>query len=296
MKKLFLAILLAGVMLAAVSLAQIPNIPGLDKDAQKNIEKGIEAGKKVDEANKPWKIKDERATGRALAAKVAKNFGGLYQDKAWDDYVNLVGRSLAIVSKRTDTKYRFAILNDNSVNAYSCPGGYIFITKGLLKRIKNEAQLAGVLGHEIGHVSAKHIENELKKQQNLNIGVGLGVDVAGDKLSKKDVKMIADVTDGAYDILISKGYAREDEFEADKLGCMNIYQLGYAPQGMVQLLKQLQEGGKSKDTNVLFSTHPPTPDRIQALNDFIAKKGWSDEGRSLMEERWQKMMAEHPLK
>ena len=175
MKKIMMMALAAGLIatgfiyLSDVSLAQF-KLPDM-KDL-KDLDKGmnlIESGQKLVDAAKPWPYPEERATGRVLAAKVAASFGGVWRGnphaEAWNKYVNKIGRGLVPYCNRPDIKYRFAILNSEDINAYSCPGGYIYVTRGLLKALNNEAQLAGILGHEIGHVSQRHIEKEVKKQQ-----------------------------------------------------------------------------------------------------------------------------------
>ena len=128
-----------------------------------------------------------------MAAQLAKAYGGVWQNDAWTKYVNLVGRSLVPKCDRPDIKYRFAILNSKEVNAFSCPGGYIFITKGLLKRCKNEAELACVSAHEIVHTAKRHVENGLKNQKvaGAMLEGGLGIAQAqGAKLSAQQLDTI----------------------------------------------------------------------------------------------------------
>jgi len=127
-----------------------------------DLDRALKAGGQLVKAAKPMNFKQEHLLGRQVAARIAGNFG-VWNDKSWTLYVNLVGRALAPYSERPDIKYRFAILDTDDVNAYAAPAGYIFITRGLLKKLDSEAQLAGVLGHEIAHVARKHIVKEVQK-------------------------------------------------------------------------------------------------------------------------------------
>lgn len=298
---LVIAALIASMGLAFSGLAQIPGlpkVPGVPKVPDK-VNKAVETGKKVVDASKPWTYPEERATGRVLAAKVAASFGGLWNDPAWTKYVNEVGRSLVYYSKRNDIKYRFAILNTNDVNAYSCPGGYIFVTKGLLKQLDSEAQLAGVLAHEIAHVSQRHIENAVKNQKVASTLLSAGMDFAASDgaLTADQANLIKQLGDLSWEILISKGLDKQDEFEADRVGTENIYKMGYSPNGVIAVLKKLQalEGDKSGPMKVLLSTHPVPSKRIDELKKFIAEKAWNVEGRPTLAERFMNFKNQHPI-
>lgn len=273
---------------------RVPEVPGLDK-----VNQAVDKAKEAQEVMKPWSYPEERATGRVLAAKVAANFGGLWKDEAWTKYVNMVGRSLVPYCRRAEIKYRFAILNTDDVNAYSCPGGYIFVTRGLLKELENEAQLAGVLAHEIAHVSQRHIEKEVKKQQALQSLLQTGLDFAvseGD-LTAAQTQLIKMLSDLSWELLVSKGLAKQDEYESDRVGTQNLYQMGYTPNGLISFLKKLreQENQKGGKTKILFSTHPLPSKRIEELKKFIESKGWNPEGRPNHAERFQKFKTARPI-
>lgn len=314
MKKLIVATAIAaGLVLAGAFLlpdlflnkasAQLPDLRGLDKGLDRVIKdpkakQAIDAGRDLVEAQKPWTYPEERATGRVLAAKVAKNFGGLWMNKEWTDYVNIVGRSLSIYGNRPDIKYRFAILNSDQVNAYSCPGGYIFITRGMLKVINSEAQLAGVLAHEIAHVSERHIEKEVKNQQVAGalLRHGLSFAARDGEITAEQAEALKGIGDLGYEVLVKNGYSRQDEFEADRVATETIYKMGYSPTALAGLLKRLDEGGgKKSDLEVLVSTHPKAGDRIKAINKFVSDKGWSVRGKRNGASCYQELMQKHPI-
>lgn len=263
------------------------------------VDKYSGPAKDLMDAQKPWPYPEERSSGRVLAAKVAAQFGGVYKDKHWTNYVNLVGRGLAPYSNRPDIKYRFAILNSDEINAYSCPGGYTFVTKGLLKQLDNEDQLAGVLAHEIAHVSQRHIEKEIKKQKSMGAVFEAGMTYAHDSgnISGAEKEAIEKLGEASWDILISKGLAQTDEFESDRVGTDNIYKMGYNPYGVYQVLEKLEKlekaggGGKMK---VIMSTHPPASKRLKQLEKHIKKQGM-DTNRTLLADRYKNFMAKHPL-
>lgn len=263
------------------------------------VDKVKEPLKNAVEASRPWSYPEERAAGRTLAARVAGTFGGVWRDQAWTEYVNKVGRGLVFYSNRPDIKYRFAILNTSDINAYSCPGGYIFITKGLLQEIKNEDQLAAVLGHEIGHVSEKHIEKEMRKDKGLNAALGLSAAIAQDagaSVSQDQIQAIRQVSDASWNILIKKGLSQQDEFEADRDGVDNIAKMGYNPMGMYQILARLKEisGNGGSKMQVMLSTHPSPDKRMEQVMQNITSKGY-DQNKPTLDKRFMDFKAKHPL-
>jgi predicted Zn-dependent protease len=268
----------------------------LDLNKAKDL---LDKGKSVAEAMKPWTYPEERSTGEVLAAKVAASFGGVLPDKNWNYYVNLVGRGLALYSKRPDVKYRFAVLNTDDINAYSCPGGYIFITKGLLKLMDNEAQLAGVLAHEIAHASQRHIENAVKQQKLTGIALNEGLNYAQStgKLDAAQADMARKLGDASWDVLISKGLSQKDEYEADKLGLETSYAMGYTPEGMISMLQKLSGMEKEKKgaMKINLSTHPLPSKRVDALNKVISADGMAAGNRPDHAQRFMGFKAKYPL-
>jgi len=214
----------------------------------------------------PVGLKEEITIGEEIATRIKQKYG-VYRNEDVRRYVSLVGEAVAQESKRVDGKeirYHFSILDSDSINAFSCPGGYIFVSKGLLKKVENEAQLAGILGHEIAHVTQKHV---VKAIQKANI-VALGAEEA---LKDKDSKEFKKIVDFGTD-LIFNGLSKEDEFEADQVGINWAYGIGYNQGGLGDFLKVLEKTSskESSKLTLLFKTHPKMDKRISQLNEHIS--------------------------
>ena len=183
------------------------------------------------------------------------------------EYVNMVGLTVAQVSPRKDVVWRFAVLDSNVVNAFAAPGGYIFITKGLLFLLKDEAQLAGVLAHEIAHVTARQVVNEIQKSRLAQAAIPGYVKATAEK-----AEWMSQITDLAIQ-MIWKGLSREDELEADKLGVGYVSAIGYDPVSFREVLESLKSRAQSPDSakelKFLLSTHPKPEDRIASLEDRL---------------------------
>ena len=207
---------------------------------------------------------DEEITlGQAVAVEAFSRFGGPYPNQIWTRYVNLVGKTIAEVSDRPTLIYHFAILNSKEQNAFAAPGGYIFITVGLLKTLRNEAELAGVLAHEIAHVTQMHMLETIRR------GAILG-SVSDFTLSamKKNPEMFSNVIDEMTDLLFTKGLDKDKEFEADVFGVEYAYRAGYHPNGLMDYLKTLaKETDHTKSR--FFATHPSTSRRISKIDAFL---------------------------
>lgn len=180
----------------------------------------------------------------------------LSQNRRLNSYIQSVGRRLAPQSARPKLSYSFQVVNDNSVNAFATMGGYVYVHTGLIKLASNEAELASVMAHEIGHIVGKH---SIKQMRNAAIKQGL-LNAAG--LDQKTWVTIG--VQLVYDL----PYSRKDEIEADQLGLKNLTRAGYAPAAMVSFMQKLMAQGDSSAPAVL-STHPNTAYRIQKLQEAI---------------------------
>ncbi|MDP1766116.1 MAG: M48 family metallopeptidase [Methylotenera sp.] len=206
----------------------------------------------------------------ALGREITGNLLGaapLVRNEALQKYVNSVGRWVASQSERPDLPWHFGVIDSEDLNAFAAPGGYVMITKGLYKKMSNEAQLAGVLGHEIGHVVAKHQLKVLQKQQLLNLGAGF----LNKKLGK-DNKIISQAIGSGAEIS-ARSLDKSAEFEADRLGLSYATRSGYEPFGLTDVLQILGQTGKN-DTSValLFKTHPHPDERLAALGNAVGSK------------------------
>ncbi len=228
---------------------------GIDKKTLDIIGKGVKAAQSL----QPIQYKEEKALGGAIAVQVFSRFGGSYNDKNLLRYVNLVGNSVAMFSDRPNIPYYFAILKNPQPNAFAAPGGYVFITTGLLRKIKNEAELAGILGHEIAHISQKHTLKTLERSRALQ-----GISNLTLTLMNENPEVFKKIINDMSNILFEHGLDQNLEYEADKIGTEYAYQVGYNPAGLKDFLKTLREI-RGKERSIFFKTHPSPSNRINRL-------------------------------
>ncbi|MBE0537460.1 MAG: M48 family metalloprotease [Phycisphaerae bacterium] len=210
----------------------------------------------------------EQQIGDEYAPEVEKQLGGPIQNPQLQSYVNSVGQKIVQVSDMPDQQFQFVAVNDDSVNAMALPGGYIFITRGMLRQMETEAQLAAVLAHETVHVTARHSANAMSRQ----IGIGLLLSAVGSQTSQA-AGTVAQL--GAQ--IVGLKYSRDDEYEADTFGVDYLAKAGYDPQGMVQLM-QLLEAQNSTRPIEFFSTHPNPENRLGKIRQHIAESGYQVNG------------------
>lgn len=207
--------------------------------------------------------------GKESFAQAVQTMGGIYPDAALNAYVDRVGRRVTAHSHRPELKYSFKVVNDSSPNAFALPGGFIAISRGLLINLENEAQLAAVLGHEIGHVTARHSVQGMQRSTLLNAAVGLAGIAGGEEYGK-----LASQIGGVTANLIDKRYSREQESESDLLGIDYMVQAGYAPQGAIQLqeifYRKIDNGQNADWLNGLFRSHPFSVERLEANRNYVA--------------------------
>jgi len=200
--------------------------------------------------------------GRKYAPEVEKQMGGRIDNESLQSYVNSVGRKVARVSHMPDIEYHFVALNHDSLNAFALPGGYIFITRGMLEKLESEAQLAAILAHETAHVVARDTSNMMSKE--LGIGFLLAAVAAAD--APGEVLNAARV---ATTILTLK-YSRSDERQADLGGLRYMVRAGYNPYGMVETMEVLEKQHREKPVE-FFSTHPSPENRISYITRRIQR-------------------------
>ena len=208
----------------------------------------------------------------------------LVEDAVVQTYVNRLGRWLALQTERPDLPWTFGVIDTDTVNAFAAPGGYVFVTRGLFLMLRNEAELAGVIGHEISHVVRRHHLVAIEKK----LRASLAQDLAG-MLVEYDSEMI-DALVGTGMEIYAKGLDREDEFEADRMGVVVAARSGYDPYGLPAMLMTLY-GRSEEDENLafLFSTHPPTGDRLGHLDREMAGHMEQFSGAAGQTQRFQDM-------
>lgn len=215
----------------------------------------------------------EIALGLQAAPEMEQQFGGEDPDANAQAKVDEVGQRLVSRSAAGQTPYKFDfhLLNDpETINAFALPGGQVFITDGLLRRLKTEGQLAGVLGHEIGHVVARHGAEQIAKQQltqGLTGAAVLATYDPNDPSSRNSAAVAAMIGQ-----LVTMRFGRQDELEADHLGVRLASESGYDPRAMIQLMQILEESSKGNQPPEFFSTHPNPQNRIQRIEEAIKEQ------------------------
>lgn len=216
--------------------------------------------------------RQEIALGLQARSQMASQFGGLYPSKELQQYVNQVGERVVQQSEATKAgyPYDFYLLRDpQTVNAFALPGGQVFITAALMKRLRSEAQLAGVLGHEVGHVVGRHGAEHLAKQRlGAALVTAVGVAASDDRGHGQQAAVIAQ----AVNQLLSLQYSREDELEADRLGLRFMSEAGYSPQAMLEVMQILQTASNGSAKPEFLSTHPNPGNRLERLQELITQQ------------------------
>lgn len=206
---------------------------------------------------------EERKLGEGVSEKLRHDFG-VYQDKAVAKYVSLVGSVLAQASSRPGLEWEFIVLDTDGVNAFAAPGGIVHITRGALGLINNEAELAGVLGHEIAHVTAKHTVRSIQKNKVVSLTAD---EVGGGSLT---AGVIARLVEASYKGIINNAFDRDDEIESDKVGVTLANKVGYAPGALADVLARLEERNTDREEpNGLFASHPLIKDRLANIAKVI---------------------------
>jgi predicted Zn-dependent protease len=207
---------------------------------------------------------EEKLLGEAVSERIRVRYG-VVQDANVHRYVSLVGSVLAQGSTRPALPWTFVVLDTDGVNAFAAPGGFVHITRGALSLIKNEAELAGVLGHEIVHVTEKHTIRAIQKSKAVQMG-------AAETLSGSSALMERAVT-ATYDNIVERGFGRAEENESDEKGVALANKAGYAPNGLVTFLTTLKDRNKgSTAKRGLFASHPEMDDRLTRITKQIASQ------------------------
>ena len=256
--------------------AQFGNI--LKKAQDLSNSKQAQQAKKVVASFQPMTADQEKDIGRGVAAKIVGHYH-LLDNSGLTEYVNLVGATVAAQAPpRAGIDYHFAVLDSDWVNAFSTPGGYIFVTRGALALCDDESELAGVLGHEVAHITGKHVVKIIDKDREKQVGKEVGSDYAQkgpgwlQYVEKVGVNL-------AVNTLFRDGLPEKDEFEADKVGVSYAHAAGYPADGLERFLAKLDVAKGQQGTSVMEHTHPPVPDRNAKIQQEIAGQNWQDADR-----------------
>ena len=228
---------------------------------------GFASGLEEPTASKPlyntFTDEEEMAMGRNAVQEIEKT-RPLLEDEAIGSYVERVGQRVAEASRRPGLQYHFRVVNSPSVNAFSLPGGYIYVNRALLDFVETESELAGVLGHEVGHVVAYHSMNDVARRWLVD-----RVMYEGQRAGLLDDQQIHDALKqygGPALLFVDRKFSREEENEADLLGVYNTARAGWDPNGLVGFLKRLIRVGVDQDlVELLMRRHPLPEDRVDTL-------------------------------
>lgn len=220
---------------------------------------------------------EEYYIGRATAALILGKYRP-YRNEALNAYVNTMGTALSYYSDRPETYagYHFLVLDTDEVNAMAAPGGFIFVTRGLVKRCGDEEALAAILAHEIGHVAARHGLQSIKKSRLIDAFKVIGGE-ASQRLDSEELTKLTGIFEGVLgdvvETLVERGYDRKFEYEADKLGLTFAVRTGYAPGGLAEFLVGMEERKPSGPAAGWFKTHPSPADRLARVKTETAALG-----------------------
>jgi predicted Zn-dependent protease len=205
---------------------------------------------------------EEAQLGAEVSTRIRARYG-VVQNQAVHRYVTLVGTALAQASSKPALAWKFIVLDTDAVNAFASPGGFVHITKGALANLKDESELAGVIAHEIIHITDKHTIRAIQKGKLVQMGA--------DETVAGNSKLMSALADKAYEV-IEQGFGRGEELESDEKGIVLANTVGYAPQGMNGFLAMLVERNKNAQPakNGLFASHPETKERMDKMTRQIA--------------------------
>ena len=227
-------------------------------------------------------VQEEIAIGTQGKPEMIREYGGEVAKAELRQYVTEVGMKLVATTAQDDPSllelpWEFTLLNSDVVNAFALPGGKVFMSRGLAQMMTNEAQLAGVLGHEVGHVTARHVNDRSGRQMGAQLGIGLLGVLLGGSADGADLANVA----GNFAGIALLSYDRKQEIESDALGMRYMTRAGYNPLGqrqVMQILASLDKGGGSKAD--ITSTHPHPEERIKVIDDALQREYANTQGNA----------------
>ncbi|MES2974025.1 MAG: M48 family metalloprotease [Pseudomonadota bacterium] len=251
---------------ALTNMLGAPGAPAAGNAANRGAELITLLMQSVDQIDEPRELE----IGRQLSA-VLLGSKPLYIDLVTQRYVNQLGRWISLHSSRPDLPWTFAVLDDPGFNAFAAPGGYVFVTKGLLDRVADEAELAGILAHEITHVTGKHHLKAMRKSARAGLLTqAIGARLAGN--SELGGAISSQLLALGKDIY-SKGLDQDDEFDADRSGVALAARAGFDPYGLVSVLQQLRTAAPDNPLFALsLSTHPPAQQRLDQVEQAMGNR------------------------
>jgi len=233
----------------------------------------------------PEDVRAEIDFGAAVAARILGRHP-LDRDEGLARYIALVGNAVALNDPRGEIQFRFAVLASDTVNAYAAPGGYVFVTRGAIAQMRDEAELAAVLAHEITHVSERHIVRELRiAGRDDDSTAGLARLIGGATEAARAA--LAQAVDAAVTILFDKGLKQGDEYAADRGGAQHLVATGYDPTALRRYLARVA-ALKGERVATITGTHPPFAQRVHALDTLGTQLGFETLKYPRVQERFQR--------
>jgi len=226
----------------------------------------------------------EIAMGQQYDSQVVATIG-LYPDPALQSYIQTLGKRLAATSERPNLPWTFRVVDDPAVNAFAVPGGFVYVTRGILAHMNNEAQLASVVGHEIGHVTARHTAAEMSKEQLATLGLVVG------SIASKQVAQYAGVAQQALGVLFLK-FSRDNENQADELGVRYSSRANFDSREMVNVMRVLDKLSASSGGRLpeWLSTHPDPGNRVEHITSMVSKMQTDFAGATINREGYERRL------
>jgi predicted Zn-dependent protease len=258
------AALALGLLLPLAAPPAAAQLPSWANRVKKTVETVADANVRLSPA-------EEASLGRAVAANLIARFG-LVEDEALTHYVALVGTYVASLSDRPDLRFRFGILDTEEINAFACPGGYVFVTRGALSLAGDESELAALLAHEVQHVTERHGAESIEAAYRNKVITGGLLDVAATSgaADPRLVRVFGELTDELTQTLLETGLSRKLELEADRAAVGLLDVTGYDPQALPRVLDRLDAPGRP--VGVLKRTHPPASRRAKEARDAMSER------------------------
>jgi hypothetical protein len=244
-------------LVAAVAAACLLTAPAVEAQQRTKVKPGINM----------FSPQQDVEIGRGVSADAEKKLPML-RDARVDRYVDALGKKLAAKAPGEKFPYQFKVVNDTAINAFALPGGFCYVNRGLIEAAENEAQLAGVIGHEIGHAALRHGTNQATKASLWQLGLGVGGSLAGGSMAGQ----VAQLGAGFFANSVLLKYSRDAESQADLVGTHLLYDAGYDPRAMADFFKKLSEEKGSRPPE-FFSSHPNPENRYGKVTKEINKMG-----------------------
>jgi predicted Zn-dependent protease len=277
-RRFFAAALVTGLLCTGAGRADAQILDRLRGRA----EQVLDTAEKVGAAVVPISTEQEIESGRGVAATVAGHYT-LSRDSTLTRYVNLVGNAVASADPRPDIVYRFAVLDSDEVNAFAAPGGYVFVTRGALALMDDEAMLAGVLAHEVAHVNQRDVIEEIQDRARTELGIREAserIDITGEAYLEQAIGLGANA--------LFMGLSREDELEADSIGMRMATDTGYDRAGIERFIEKLEDHSDDESLSLLSKTHPDPDDRLESLSGAMRRIPAERAGRVVAAERFRR--------